>query len=77
MLWGVRSCRCLKATWHSEIGKDHAVRELDALYGVIPRAADAAAIQLPTFNKSCDSAVRGLRAQCHHSQYCVAVRENQ
>ena len=51
------------------------MRELDELYGVMPRAADAAAIQFRTLHASRSPAVRGPHAQCDRAQYCVPMSE--
>jgi tRNA uridine 5-carboxymethylaminomethyl modification enzyme len=57
------------------IGKSHLVKEIDALGGVMARAADAAAIQLRTLNSSKGPAVRATRAQCDRNMYRAFIRK--
>jgi len=57
------------------IGKGHLVKEIDAMGGVMARAADAAGIQLRTLNSSKGPAVRATRAQCDRNLYRAFIRK--
>lgn len=54
-------------------GKSQMVAEMDALGGVMPRAADAAGIHFRTLNATHGAATRALRAQIDRDLYHAAV----
>ncbi len=57
------------------IGKSHLVKEVDALGGLMARAADASALQYRVLNRRKGAAVQATRVQCDRMQYHLAMRD--
>tara|TARA_B100000959_G_scaffold101804_1_gene107426 strand:+ start:4457 stop:6361 length:1905 start_codon:yes stop_codon:yes gene_type:complete len=57
------------------VGKSHLAKEVDAMGGLVARAADLAAIHIKKLNASKGKAVQATRAQADRSLYKKAIQE--